>query len=150
MKNSDGRIITSHCGSLPRPEDIVEPLRAKDGGEAYDREGLAARVRQSVVDVVAKQRELGVDVVNDGEHSKSSFSTYARGRIGGITPTSKVPDRKVEATRDMIAFPEVYREMKIMFGARRSAQVKQRGMVPPAPDRSPTSAMTRFRPTSPI
>ena len=130
MKNSDGRIITSHCGSLPRPEDIVEPLRAKDGGEAYDREGLAARVRQSVVDVVAKQRELGVDVVNDGEHSKSSFSTYARGRIGGITPTSKVPDRKVEATRDMIAFPEVYREMKIMFGARRSAQVKQRGMVP--------------------
>ncbi len=130
MQVSTNRIITTHCGSLPRPEEIVEPLRAKDGGEPFDRVQLAARVRKSVADVVAKQRELGIDVIDDGEHSKSSFSSYARGRIAGISPTEKTPDRHVEMTRDMLAFPEVYREMRLMFGARPSAKIKARAMTP--------------------
>lgn len=130
MKFSQDRIITTHCGSLPRPFELIEPLRAKDGGEPYDKHALSTAVGNSVSDVVAKQIELGVDVVDDGEHSKSSFSTYARGRIGGISPTEKVPDRHVELTRDMLAFPEVYKEMKLMFGARPSAQIKARGMKP--------------------
>ena len=128
MQSSRDRILTTHCGSLPRPFELIAPLRARDAGEAGDQTGLAAAVRKSVVDVVAKQRELGVDVVDDGEHSKSSFSTYARLRIGGLGPTERMPPRYNDLTRDMRAFPEVYKEMKLMFGARATSREKSRSM----------------------
>ena len=84
VNRSSERILTTHCGSLPRPRELLAPLQAKDAGDAHDRGALAARVRKSVTDVVRKQVELGIDIVNDGEHSKASFATYARTRIGGL------------------------------------------------------------------
>jgi 5-methyltetrahydropteroyltriglutamate--homocysteine methyltransferase len=129
VKRSVGRILTTHCGSLPRPRELLAPLHAKDAGETYDRKELAARVRRSVTDVVRKQIELGIDVVDDGEHSKSSFATYARMRIGGLERTDKARPRLGSVSRDALAFPAVYEEMKVMFGARAAAIGRPRGMA---------------------
>jgi 5-methyltetrahydropteroyltriglutamate--homocysteine methyltransferase len=129
VNRSVGRILTTHCGSLPRPRELLAPLHAKDAGEPYDRKELAARVRRSVTDVVRKQIELGVDVVDDGEHSKSSFATYARMRIGGLERTDKARPRLGSVSRDALAFPAVYEEMKVMFGARAVATGRPRGMA---------------------
>jgi 5-methyltetrahydropteroyltriglutamate--homocysteine methyltransferase len=63
------------------------PLHAKDSGDPHDRPTLDALVRKSVADVVRKQVGLGIDIVDDGEHSKSSFAHYARSRIGGLERT---------------------------------------------------------------
>jgi 5-methyltetrahydropteroyltriglutamate--homocysteine methyltransferase len=128
MKRSAARILTTHCGSLPRPRELLAPLHAKDSGLRYDRNDLAARVRASVADVVRRQIELGIDIVDDGEHSKSSFATYARTRIGGLEPTDKPRARLGEVSRDALAFPAVYEEMKVMYGARAAASARPRGM----------------------
>ena len=95
----------------------MAPLRAKDGGAAYDAAALAAAVRQSVVDVVKHQIDLGIDVVDDGEHSKSSFTAYLRTRLSGFSQTDK-PYNARPPTRDYLAFPAVYDENKIMLAAR--------------------------------
>jgi 5-methyltetrahydropteroyltriglutamate--homocysteine methyltransferase len=129
VKRSSDRILTTHCGSLPRPGQLLAPLHAKDAGDDYDREDLAARVRGSVADVVGRQLDTGLDVVGDGEHSKSSFASYARARIGGLTRTDKPAGHLAGATRDARAFPGTYADMKAMFGARTAASGKPRGMV---------------------
>jgi 5-methyltetrahydropteroyltriglutamate--homocysteine methyltransferase len=129
VKRSDHRILTTHCGSLPRPRGLLAPLHAKDAGLAHDRKDLAARVRQSVSDVVRKQVELGIDVVDDGEHSKSSFATYARARIGGLEPADKPRARLGAVSRDALAFPGVYEELQAIFAARPAAIGRPRGMA---------------------
>ena len=129
MNRSVRRILTTHCGSLPRPRELLAPLHAKDAGEPYDRNELALRVRRSVTDVVRKQIELGIDIVDDGEHSKSSFATYARLRIGGLERTDQARPRLGSVSRDALAFPAVYEEMKVMFGARAAATGRPRGMT---------------------
>src|SRR5881394_2619046 len=91
MKRSTDRVLTSHCGSLPRPPALLAQLYAKDAGDAYDAAALARAVAKSVHEVVRAQAETGIDVVNDGEHSKSSFAHYARTRIGGIERREEPP-----------------------------------------------------------
>jgi 5-methyltetrahydropteroyltriglutamate--homocysteine methyltransferase len=130
MKRSDDRILTTHVGSLPRPRELLGPLALKDAGDDYDRAATAARVSRSVTDVVRRQAEIGVDVVNDGEHSKSSFATYARGRLGGLTRTGETM-RPRHATRDMAAFPAVYAEMKVMYDVRHADNPGRRFALPP-------------------
>ena len=129
MNLSLDRIHTTHCGSLPRPRELLAPLHAKDAGDPFDHDALAARVCQSVTDVVRRQIEAGVDIVNDGEHSKASFATYARNRIGGLERTDKVRPRLGGVSRDALAFPAVYEEMKVMFEARAAASSRPRGMT---------------------
>ena len=75
MKRSDNRILTTHVGSLPRPLELLSPLAAKDAGQAYDKAEVDAKVRRAVAASVARQAEIGIDIVNDGEQSKSSFSS---------------------------------------------------------------------------
>src|ERR1043165_2963449 len=91
MKRSEGRTITTHTGSLPRPRSLLAPLHAKDSGETYDREALAREVRSAVTETVGRQVKLGIDVVDDGEVSKSSFATYANSRIGGLSIDHRPP-----------------------------------------------------------
>ncbi len=67
MQCSATRILTTHAGSLPRPPDLVEMLRARDRGQPYDAAALEARVPQAVAEVVRKQIETGLDVISDGE-----------------------------------------------------------------------------------
>jgi 5-methyltetrahydropteroyltriglutamate--homocysteine methyltransferase len=128
IRSSD-RILTTHCGSLPRPRDLLAPLHAKDAGDAYDHADLAARARGSVADVVRKQVDTGIDIVGDGEHSKSSFASYARARIGGLARTDKPAAHLAGPTRDAQAFPGTYADMKVIFGARTTASGRPRGMV---------------------
>jgi 5-methyltetrahydropteroyltriglutamate--homocysteine methyltransferase len=129
MKRSTTGILTTHCGSLPRPRELLAPLHAKDGGDAYDADDLARRVRSSVIEVVRKQADLGIDVVDDGEHSKSSFAHYARARIGGLERRNEPPRYLGTPTRDALAFPGVYEEMRVMFNARAEKIGKPRGML---------------------
>jgi len=91
MKRSGDRILTSHAGSLPRPDDVRALLVAKHAGEPYDTAAFATRVRAAVSEVVRKQTESGIDVVNDGELSKINFTSYARERLGGVTQRKREP-----------------------------------------------------------
>ena len=130
MKRSKDRILTTHVGSLPRPAELLLPLALKDAGNDYDEADTVARVALSVLDVVRRQAETGIDVVNDGEHSKSSFAAYARGRLGGLSRTDR-PGKSRTETRDTAAFPAVYAEMKVMYGARHADNPGRRVVSPP-------------------
>ena len=70
MKRSTHRFLTTHTGSLPRPEDLIRMMYAKEEGVPVDAPALAQRVASAVAEVVRKQAESGVDIVNDGEMSK--------------------------------------------------------------------------------
>src|SRR5215469_14782301 len=84
MKRSTRRILTTHTGSLPRPQDLLAIMTAKEAGESYDREALNASVRSAVNEIVGKQAEAGVDVINDGEMSKPGYSNYIKDRMTGF------------------------------------------------------------------
>jgi 5-methyltetrahydropteroyltriglutamate--homocysteine methyltransferase len=84
MKASTDRILTTHTGSLPRPDDLTALLEALDMGTVLDPAAFDARVRQAVTDIVRAQREAGVDIVSDGEQGKVGYSTYVRHRLTGF------------------------------------------------------------------
>ncbi len=92
MKRSDRRILTTHSGSLIRPPEVAEFDRARQEGRPVDAHAYDAALKQAVADVVRKQAEAGVDVVDDGEFSKSSWGTYINQRVSGF---------KHDAERDM-------------------------------------------------
>jgi 5-methyltetrahydropteroyltriglutamate--homocysteine methyltransferase len=83
VKRSTEHILTTHTGSLPRPPALADALRRRDHGEGVD-EGLDALVRDAVADVVRRQADAGVSVVNDGEASKIGYSTYVKERLDGF------------------------------------------------------------------
>jgi 5-methyltetrahydropteroyltriglutamate--homocysteine methyltransferase len=87
MKRSTDRFLTTHTGSLPRPEDLVTMMYAKESGVPVDAKALGARIKSAVAEVVAKQIEAGVDLVNDGELSKPSYATYIKDRLAGFGGT---------------------------------------------------------------
>jgi 5-methyltetrahydropteroyltriglutamate--homocysteine methyltransferase len=128
MQRSTDRIITTHCGSLPRPEALVSLLAAEEAGEHVDEVELARQVRASVGSVVQRQAEAGIDVINDGEHSKMSFTTYTASRLGGLERTP-VASGERGPTRDSVQFPAVYDEMRVMYAARPSNVRKRRSRV---------------------
>jgi 5-methyltetrahydropteroyltriglutamate--homocysteine methyltransferase len=82
------RFLTTHTGSLPRPDDLIRAMFAKEEGVPVDRAALAARIRAAVAEVVKKQVEAGVDLVNDGEMSKPSYATYVKDRLTGFAGSS--------------------------------------------------------------
>ena len=84
MKTSTERILTTHVGSMPRPQVVVDQLFAQDRGEAYDKAEFDSVMQQAVREVVAKQVDAGVDVISDGEMSKISYATYIRHRFTGF------------------------------------------------------------------
>jgi 5-methyltetrahydropteroyltriglutamate--homocysteine methyltransferase len=87
MQRSTDRFLTTHTGSLPRPDDLVRMMYAKEEGVPVDAPALAARIHAAVQEIVAKQREAGVDIVNDGEMSKPSYATYIKDRLNGFGGT---------------------------------------------------------------
>ena len=119
MKHSQTKILTTHVGSLPRPRDMLMPLHNKESGLPYDAAALEIEIDEAVANAVKRQVDLGIDIINDGEHGRASFATYANTRIGGLERLQRPPQHNVKPTRDAIAFPAVYDEMKKMFGARR-------------------------------
>ena len=87
MKRSTDRFLTTHTGSLPRPEDLIRMMYAKEEGVPVDAAALSQRVATAVEEVVRKQAAAGVDVINDGEMSKPSYATYIKDRLSGFGGT---------------------------------------------------------------
>src|SRR5262245_56307128 len=87
MRHSTQRFLTTHTGSLPRPDDLIQMMHAKEGGVPVDRAALAARVREAVAEVVKMQTGAGIDLVSDGEVSKPSYATYIKDRLAGFGGT---------------------------------------------------------------
>ncbi|MDA0172981.1 cobalamin-independent methionine synthase II family protein [Solirubrobacter taibaiensis] len=75
---------TTHVGSLVRPDELIDYLRKRDAGEAYDEAAYAECLQRSVHEVVVKQRDAGIDIVSDGEYGKSAWNYYVYERLGGI------------------------------------------------------------------
>ena len=84
MTRSTDRFLTTHTGSLPRPDDLIRTMYAKEEGVPVEPGALAARVRDAVAEVVKKQSVAGIDIVNDGELSKPSYATYVKDRLTGF------------------------------------------------------------------
>jgi 5-methyltetrahydropteroyltriglutamate--homocysteine methyltransferase len=111
MKTSTNRILTTHVGSLPRPQDVVDCIFAEDRGEAIDPQKFDSTIRNAVADVVAKQVEAGVDIVSDGEMGKISYATYIRHRLTGFEGDSGRP-----TPQDLEDYPE-FRDRLLKLGA---------------------------------
>ena len=84
MKLSTHRILTTHVGSLPRPDDLIALLYAKEKGDPYDEGEIETQVSAAVTDIVGRQVSAGLDVVSDGEMSKIGYSTYLKDRLNGF------------------------------------------------------------------
>src|SRR5262245_24612526 len=109
MKRSTGRILTTHVGSLPRPADLLEVVQAREEGKAIDAKAHAARLRAAVAEIVRKQIDLGIDIIDDGEFSKPSFVSYVNERLGGFEVDKDVPRPSPWAgSREARSFPEFY------------------------------------------
>jgi 5-methyltetrahydropteroyltriglutamate--homocysteine methyltransferase len=87
MIRSTERFLTTHTGSLPRPDDLIRMMYAKEEGVPVDRDALGARVRSAVAEIVGKQAEAGIDLINDGELSRPSYATYVKDRLAGFGGT---------------------------------------------------------------
>ncbi|MEM9708613.1 MAG: epoxyalkane--coenzyme M transferase [Pseudomonadota bacterium] len=106
MRPSRDRILTSHVESLPRPQDLLDMRGAKETGEEIDNAVVQARISQAINDVVAAQIATGVDIVNDGENSKTSYTLYIRDRLNDVGP--KPPEKELPRTaqhRDLMDRP---------------------------------------------
>ena len=101
MQRSTDRFLTTHTGSLPRPDDLIRTMYAKEEGVPVDPAALAARVRAAVAEVVKKQAAAGVDLINDGEMSKPSYATYIKDRLDGFGGTGNT-----FVYQDLAEFPE--------------------------------------------
>jgi 5-methyltetrahydropteroyltriglutamate--homocysteine methyltransferase len=101
------RILATHVGSLPRPASLSAKLLARMTGQNYDKAALTDELHADVIAIVRKQAELGIDVVSDGEFSKTSFQYYVTDRLTGLSPITPKPG--VRVTRENRAFPGFYR-----------------------------------------
>jgi 5-methyltetrahydropteroyltriglutamate--homocysteine methyltransferase len=109
MSESAHRILTTHVGSLSRPVNLLDAMRAKYNAESYDEAAFAATVRQAVLDVVATQARLGIDIVSDGEQGKLGFHAYVRERLTGFEMADPEPmEVAMGRSKEVRAFPEYY------------------------------------------
>jgi 5-methyltetrahydropteroyltriglutamate--homocysteine methyltransferase len=133
MRTSSERILTSHAGSLPRPEDLIELNAGRlAGGMSVDEQAFQDRLRDAVADLVARQRDTGIDIANDGEYGHAmggkinyaAWWTYVFERLGGLeisdVPDWELPTRRSEPgkivlttftdRRDKHLFPAAYND----------------------------------------
>jgi 5-methyltetrahydropteroyltriglutamate--homocysteine methyltransferase len=106
VKRSSERFLTTHTGSLPRPDDLVRIMFAKEEGIPVDGDALAARIKTAVAEVVDRQAEAGIDIVNDGELSKPSYATYIKDRLAGFGGESHPL-----TYQDLVDFPDLARRV---------------------------------------
>ena len=134
MKRSVERILTTHTGSLPRPPDLIRTMFAREEGVPVDGPALAARIRTAVAEVVGKQIDAGIAVVNDGEVSKPSYATYVKDRLNGFGGTSQALQY-----RDLVDFPEMASRV---FGDPGRSRRKTPACTGPISVRDPGAAQT--------
>jgi len=102
------RIVTTHVGSLPRPNSLSAKLFARMTKQPYDAQAFARELGEAVGAIVKRQADLDIDVVSDGEFSKTSFQYYVTERLGGLEPITPTAGHRV--TRETTAFPTFYRD----------------------------------------
>jgi 5-methyltetrahydropteroyltriglutamate--homocysteine methyltransferase len=134
MMRSTDRFLTTHTGSLPRPDDLIRMMYAKEEGAPVEREALAARVRAAVAEVVKKQADAGIDLVNDGEMSKPSYATYVKDRLAGFGGTGNT-----FVYQDLAQFPNL---AKRVFGDPGRSRRKTPACNAPVRVRDPDAATT--------
>ena len=91
-------LLATHVGSLPRPQEVVDFLFARERGDAYDPAAFDACMAAAVMENVRRQKAAGVDIVSDGEASKISYATYVKDRytgFGGDSPRNAPADLKL-------------------------------------------------------
>jgi len=120
MNRSTDRILTTHTGSLPRPRDLLEMVRARARGERVDEDAFRTRLRLAVGEIVRRQASLGVDVVDDGEFGKPSFVTYVRERLGGLTRQDGERQNPWIRSREALSFPEFYKGLSGTVNSRQA------------------------------
>ena len=103
MKRSESRILTSHTGSLPRSPELQELLRSRLDPKAGEAEEFRTGVDEGVADAVAKQFEIGIDVINDGEQGRVQYATYVKDRLTGFDGEQLL---RARPRIDMVDFPE--------------------------------------------
>src|SRR5438093_11433472 len=106
MRRSTERFLTTHTGSLPRPDDLIRAMFARDEGVPVDAAALGARIRSAVAEAVKKQVAAGIDIVDDGEFSKPSYATYVKDRLSGFDGTSQPLQYQ-----DLVDFPGMARRV---------------------------------------
>lgn len=107
LKAGDRAILVTHAGSLPRPPLLSELLFARMNGNTFDAKALARETTDAVAQIIHKQLEIGIDIVSDGEQSKTSFQNYIADRLTGIS--SITPKSGERPTRESAAFPSFYK-----------------------------------------
>src|SRR5271170_4882096 len=108
MQRSTQRILATHVGSLARPPGLLEVMREKEHGRAYDPAAFEAMVREAVRDVVRRQVAAGLDVVTDGEQGKVSFLTYVKERLSGFDQVEGETLLPPSWQKEIDDFPEYY------------------------------------------
>jgi len=116
MKLSSDRILTTHVGSLPRPQHLREMLMAREAGETVDAVTFEAEVRKGVDEVVRRQVAAGLDVVSDGEMSKISYATYVKDRFSGFAG-----EGRSRGAQDLLDYREYARHLVQIGGTIPSA-----------------------------
>jgi len=111
MKTSRDRILTTHVGSLPRPDDAVAIILKKERGEAYDAAEFDRIMKRAVADIVKQQAECGIDVVSDGETSKIGYSVYIKDRFTGFGG-----EYQAKPHLDLVDYPEFRKRMTAFLG----------------------------------
>ncbi|HKZ03986.1 MAG TPA: cobalamin-independent methionine synthase II family protein [Methylomirabilota bacterium] len=134
MRRSTERILTTHTGSLPRPDELTKVMFAKEEGVPVDGAVLAARIKAAVADVVGRQVAAGIDVVDDGEYSKPSYATYVKDRLTGFGGESHPL-----TYRDLVDFPGMARRV---FGDPGRARRKTPACTAPITVRDAAAAAT--------
>lgn len=110
MKQSTDRILTTHAGSLPRPDDLLEMLYARSEGNPLDA-SAGEKLRHAVANVVREQAQAGIDVVSDGELGKAGFIGYVNARLSGFEPDpSRQRGNPWLGSREQLSFPEYYEQ----------------------------------------
>ena len=127
MKTSQHRILTTHVGSLPRSDAVVELLQQRESGGAVDAAAFERTMRQAVADVVKRQVDIGIDAVSDGETAKISYVTYVKDRLSGFADEGSTEAAKPHL--DLAPFPDLRRKMALLTGARRFKRVACIGPV---------------------
>jgi 5-methyltetrahydropteroyltriglutamate--homocysteine methyltransferase len=127
MKTSQGRILTTHVGSLPRSTAVLELLDQRESGASVSAVEFDETLGREVADVVRRQVELGVDLVSDGEMSKISYATYVKDRLSGFSEEGET--EPVKPHLDLAPFPELRRKMALLTGQRRFKRVSCIGPV---------------------
>src|SRR6201997_5324424 len=107
QQNTD-RIQTTHIGSLPRPHRLLDAMKAKYSGQAYDEKAYQEALHDAVGDVGREQVQCGIDIVTDGEFSKPGFFTYVRERLDGFESRPEMKLKLFE--QEVAAFPEYYQQ----------------------------------------